>query len=65
MSFIKINSERNIMGKYECPVCGYTYDPQKGDPDSKIKAGTSFNDLPDTWECPVCGAGKETFKPVK
>ena len=53
------------MEKYECPVCGYIYDPQKGDPDSKIKAGTDFNDLPDTWECPVCGAGKKTFKAAK
>jgi rubredoxin len=50
------------MDKYVCTFCGYIYDPQKGDPDSKIKPGTDFDSLPDTWECPVCGAGKKTFK---
>jgi hypothetical protein len=24
------------MKKYECDICGYIYDPQKGDPDSGI-----------------------------
>ena len=28
----------------------------------KVKAGTSFADLPDDWHCPVCGAGKKMFK---
>ncbi|MCL1912252.1 MAG: rubredoxin [Leptospirales bacterium] len=53
------------MVNYECPVCGYIYDPQKGDPDSRINAGTNFDNVPDTWECPVCGAGKKTFKEAK
>jgi rubredoxin len=52
------------MQKYECTVCGYIYDPSKGDPDSGIAAGTTFEDLPDDWECPVCGAGKEDFEPI-
>ena len=51
------------MGKYVCTVCGYVYDPALGDPDSGIKAGTSFDDLPDDWVCPVCGAGKDQFEP--
>jgi len=38
------------------------YDPEKGDPDSGIKAGTSFEDLPDDWVCPICGASKEAFE---
>ncbi len=25
------------MGKYECEVCGYVYDPEIGDPDNKGK----------------------------
>jgi len=53
------------MEKYECVVCGYIYDPQKGDPDARIRAGISFNDLPDSWECPVCGGGKKVFKVTK
>jgi flavin reductase (DIM6/NTAB) family NADH-FMN oxidoreductase RutF/rubredoxin len=49
------------MDKYVCDVCGYIYDPEKGDPDHGVKPGTSFEDVPDDWVCPVCGAGKESF----
>ncbi len=51
------------MKKYVCDLCGWVYDPAVGDPDSDIKAGTSFNDLPEDWVCPECGAGKEDFSP--
>jgi len=47
--------------KYQCNVCGYVYDPQKGDPTQNIPVGTSFESLPDDWTCPECGAGKEEF----
>jgi len=50
------------MKKYRCTVCGYIYDPQKGDPDTGIKTGTPFEELPDDWVCPVCGAGKDAFE---
>jgi len=50
------------MDKYECSVCGYVYDPEMGDPDSGIKPGTSFEELPDDWVCPVCGASKDQFE---
>jgi rubredoxin len=50
------------MAKYECMVCGYIYDPAKGDPDGKIKPGTLFEAIPDSWVCPVCGVGKDQFK---
>lgn len=50
--------------KYECNVCGYIYDPAVGDPDSGIKPGTSFEDIPNDWICPLCGVGKEDFSPV-
>ncbi len=49
------------MQKYKCTVCGYIYDPEKGDPESGIKAGTLFEELPDNWVCPVCGADKSVF----
>lgn len=54
--------EEGKMEKYECTVCRYVYDPEKGDPDSGIKPGTLFEELPDDWVCPVCGAGKDKFR---
>ena len=53
------------MKKYECTVCGYIYDPAKGDPDHGIARGTAFEDLPEGWTCPECGAEKDMFEPVK
>ena len=50
------------MDKYVCTVCGYVYDPAKGDPETGIAAGTAFDDLPNDWVCPICGAGKEAFE---
>ena len=52
------------MQKYVCDLCGYEYDPEAGDPDSGIAAGTSFDDLPEDWTCPVCGATKDSFSPL-
>ncbi len=56
--------EKPKMAKYRCTVCGYIYDPEKGDPESDIAPGTAFEDLPDDWVCPVCGASKEQFEKV-
>ena len=53
------------MQKYECQVCGYIYDPEIGDPDGVIPAGTKFEDLPDDWVCPDCGVGKEEFEAIE
>lgn len=47
---------------YVCSVCGYVYDPAKGDPDNGVAPGTKFEDLPDSWTCPVCGADKSKFE---
>jgi rubredoxin len=62
----KINCTRRSkeMQKYECGVCGYVYDPAKGDPDGGIAPGTPFESLPDDWVCPVCGASKSEFEPL-
>jgi rubredoxin len=49
------------MTRYVCTACNYVYDPEQGDPDSGIKAGTPFEELPDDWVCPVCGAPKSMF----
>lgn len=50
------------MDKYICNVCATIYNPDKGDIEDNIAPGTTFEDLPDTWNCPVCGSGKEHFK---
>jgi len=47
--------------RYTCTVCGYSYDPQSGDPEEGIAAGTAFSDIPDTWFCPVCRGSKKRF----
>ena len=50
------------MEKWVCSVCGYVYDPEIGNPDNGVPAGTPFENLPDGWTCPVCGADKEMFE---
>lgn len=54
----------NMMDKYRCKVCGYVYDPEKGDPDGRIEPGTAFESLPDDWSCPVCGVSKDQFEKI-
>jgi rubredoxin len=49
------------MDKWECSVCGYVYDPEIGDPEHNVPAGTPFAQLPENWSCPVCGAAKSEF----
>jgi rubredoxin len=51
------------MKKYVCGVCGYIYDPAKGDPDNGVPPGTPFEKLPAGWVCPECGVGKDEFSP--
>lgn len=47
--------------QYKCQICGYIYDPEKGDPDNGVSPGTTFADVPASWVCPICGAPKEKF----
>ena len=53
------------MEKYVCDVCGWVYDPEIGDSEGGIAAGTAFGDIPDDWVCPECGAGKDEFSLVE
>jgi len=53
------------MQKFVCDVCAHVYDPAAGDPDSGIKPGTEFKNIPDDWVCPVCGVGKDSFSPAE
>ncbi|WP_185836325.1 rubredoxin [Candidatus Korarchaeum cryptofilum] len=52
------------MIRYKCGVCGYIYDPMRGDESRGIKPGTPFEELPDDWRCPICGAPKSQFYPL-
>ncbi len=65
-SYIEKKSEVvNKMAKYSCTVCGWIYDPEKGDPDGGIKPGVPFEDLPNDYVCPVCGASKDQFEKIE
>jgi flavin reductase (DIM6/NTAB) family NADH-FMN oxidoreductase RutF/rubredoxin len=57
-----INQTVKDMPKYQCSVCGYIYDPNVGDPDSGILAGTLFENIANDWICPICGVTKENFE---
>ncbi|WP_163707413.1 flavin reductase [Mangrovibacterium lignilyticum] len=47
-----------------CLICGYVYDPEKGDPSMGIEPGTPFEDLPEDYKCPICNASKDYFKKI-
>ena len=47
---------------WQCQLCHFTYESEKGDPISGIEPGTKFEDLPDDWCCPICGADKSLFE---
>jgi len=51
--------------KYVCTICGWIYDPEVGDPDGGVEAGTAFENIPDDWVCPECGVGKDSFEPYE
>ena len=50
-----------LMAKWVCNICGYVYDPEIGDPDNGVAAGTAWEDVPEEWVCPLCGVGKDQF----
>jgi len=63
-TYLKEEKKPVTLPQYQCTICGYIYDPEKGDPDGGIAPGTAFEDIPDDWTCPVCGASKDQFKKV-
>lgn len=60
-TYSKVKEERQKV-KYRCTICNYIYDPEKGDPNSGVKPGTPFENLPEDWVCPICGATKDQFE---
>ncbi len=51
--------------KFECVICGFVYDEEKGLPEEGIAPGTLWEDVPDDWECPECGVSKYDFEMVQ
>ena len=47
---------------WQCQLCHFVYETEKGDPIAGIEPGTRFIDLPDDWTCPICGADKSMFE---
>ena len=47
------------MQKMRCMICGYVYQPEKGD--GVNPPNTAFEDLPDGWKCPICRAAQTKF----
>ena len=42
--------------RYRCIICGYIYDPERGDPKQGVPPGTPYKRLPKMYKCPECGA---------
>lgn len=53
--------EKEATGRYVCSICGYVYDPEIGDEEHGIPAGTPFEELPDDWKCARCRQDKDKF----
>lgn len=64
MNLAVADGETNQNLIYKCTVCGYEYNPLKGDFMADIPPNTSFADLPADWRCPLCNVGKEFFEPL-
>ena len=58
---IELTLAEQAPSNYECRVCGYLYEPTKGDSKAEIAPGTAFTALPENWRCPVCSARSNQF----
>ena len=47
--------------RYRCLLCGYTYDPKRGDAKGNIPPGTPGEKLPPDWQCPLCRTDQTNF----
>ncbi len=50
------------MKKWQCIVCGFTYDEAEGLESEGIAPGTRWEDIPEDWCCPECGVAKQDFE---
>ncbi|NLU37411.1 MAG: High molecular weight rubredoxin [Bacteroidales bacterium] len=57
-------SPSELASEYICILCGYTYNPELGEPENGIPPGTPFDALPEDYICPICRASKEYFREI-
>jgi rubredoxin len=48
--------------KWQCLLCAFYYDEEKGIPEDGIAPGTRWEDVPESWTCPDCAAKKSEFQ---
>ena len=53
------------MRKWQCLVCGFIYEEERGLPSDGIAAGTRWEDIPEDWSCPDCGVDKSDFEMIE
>jgi len=53
------------MKNFQCSVCGFLYEEEKGLPLEGIPAGTLWQNVPADWTCPECGTSKADFEMVE
>ena len=61
----KVAVQFKDLSRWRCMVCGFIYDPIKGDSDYGIEPGIPFEELPEDWRCPVCNATKKDFEKIE
>ncbi len=54
-----------IMKIWQCAMCGYLYDEEKGDAEHGIAPGMPWDEVPEDWSCPDCGIGKSDFSMIE
>lgn len=51
--------------KFMCSFCNvFVYDEEPGDPNTDLRPGTRWEEIPITWQCPVCGMPKTYLQQV-
>ncbi len=51
--------------QWQCIVCGFIYDEEKGLPEEGIAPGTRWDEIPEDWVCPDCGVSKQDFEMIQ
>lgn len=52
------------MAVFQCEVCHFIYNENKGLILEGIPAATKWNEIDDNWICPDCGVKKDRFKKI-